>query len=173
MPACPKWPIDNCNRYPKRIPLVAVDYGVLRAKDDSIRLTFPVANINPACALVAVPCDSHGPEYYATCRLASFLEHSGAHPTPYVCDQESAWVTITRACLEIVKATGEGVGAIPEHSAVRESQPNGSAERSAQQIEDHMRCVKAELDRNIKLKIPSTHTALKCLIKYVANAFCT
>ena len=140
--------------FSRRTPLLVMDYCFIRAKDDTVLLTVLVAKLYPARAIFAVPCDTKGPDHYATYRLTSFLEHSGVHQLTYMCDQESALGTMMKECLKHMKATGEWVGAVPEHSAVGESQSNGRAERSVQQIEDHIRCFKAELEFNIKAKLP-------------------
>ena len=79
---------------------------------------------------------------------------------------------MVKDCLKHMQATGEWVGNIHERSAVGEPQSNGRAERNVQQIQDHMQCLNAELEYNIKAKIPSTHSVLKLLVDYDGSIIC-
>ena len=54
--------------------------------------------------------------------------------------------------------------AVPEHSAVGESQSNGVAKRNVQNIEDLLRTHKAALEDSLKVRIPSNHTVIPWLI---------
>ena len=58
--------------------------------------------------------------------------------------------------------------AVPEHSALGESQSNGVAERNVQKFEDLLRTHKAALEDNLKVRIPSNHLRIPRLIEHVA-----
>ena len=152
--------------YSRAIPLLVLDYCFLRGRDDAVLLTVLVATLYPSRALFAVPCDTKGNDPYVTARLASFLEQSGVHQMTYMCDQEKPLDAMIKHMLMHLNITGEWVGAVPERSAVGESQSNGRAEKSVQQIEDHIRCLKGELEHRIQSRIPSDHAVLKWLVEY-------
>ena len=62
-----------------------------------------------------------------------------------------------------------GWGAVPETSAVGESQSNGRAERSVQHLEDHMRTLLAELEDRLNCQLKSDSPVLSWLIEYSAT----
>ena len=60
--------------------------------------------------------------------------------------------------IQQTKGRGEWVGAVPEASAVGESQSNGRAERSVQRLEDHVRTLLAELEDRLDHQLrPDSH----------------
>ena len=75
---------------------------------------------------------------------------------------------MVKDALRHLKATGSWVGAVPERSAVGESKSNGRTEMSVQQVEDLVRCFKAELEHNIRAKIVVEHAVLKWLVECVS-----
>ena len=70
--------------------------------------------------------------------------------------------------IEVTKARGEWVGAIPENSPVREPRSNGRAERAVQQVEDHLRTHLAELEERLGQPLKSDNPILAWLVEYIA-----
>ena len=74
-----------------------------------------------------------------------------------------------QAALKVVGKTGTCEGAVPEHSAVGDSQANGRAESAVQEIENHVRTLKAALESRIRKRIPSSHPIVRWLIEHSAT----
>ena len=103
----------------------------------------------PSRTLFAVPCYQKGADDFVVRRLAAFLRASGVSNFSYMSDQEGALRTMIDAAVALTQGRGEWVGAVPEASAVGESQSNGRAERSVQRREDHVRPFLGELEENL------------------------
>ena len=86
----------------------------------------------------------------------------------YMCDQESSIDVMMQAAIQIRGCQGKWAGAVPETSAVGESQSNSRAERAVQTLEDQLRTLKAALESRVKARIPSWHPAVRWLIVYSA-----
>ena len=76
--------------------------------------------------------------------------------------------TMVQGMLGNMRLEDKWVGAIPEHSAVGESQSNGKAERAVRHVEDLVRCHKAHLEDSLGKTIPVHHPVISWLIEYVA-----
>ena len=68
--------------------------------------------------------------------------------------------------IQVTKGRGEWVGAIPEASPVGESQRNGRAERSVQEVEDQVRTLLGELEDRISYQLQPTAPVLSWLVEY-------
>ena len=117
---------------------------------------------------VATPCQQKGPDPHATRRLAAFFKICGISQFNYLCDQEGAMRTMMEHAIEVTKARGEWLGAIPENSPVGESRSNGRAERAVQQVEDHVRTHLGELEERIGQPLKPDNPILSWLVEYVA-----
>ena len=58
--------------------------------------------------------------------------------------------------------------AVPEHSHPGESQSNGLAERTVQELVDHVRVLKLALESNINARIPAEHPILAWIVEHAA-----
>ena len=58
---------------------------------------------------------------------------------------------------------------MPEHSAVGYSQANGRSESAVQEIEGHVRTLKAALESRIRKRIPSSHPVIRWIIEHSAT----
>ena len=152
--------------YSRNIPRSVFDYCFVKNASDEDLITILVARLYPFHAIFAVQCDVKGEDDYATTRLATFLLHSGVQRCVYMCDQESSIGTMMEAALQICGREGKWAGAVPENSAVGESQSNSRAERSVQSLEDQLRTLKAALESRIQARVPSTHPVVRWLIEY-------
>ena len=86
----------------------------------------------------------------------------------YMSDQEGAVRTMMEEAIKLTKGRGEWVGAIPEKSPVGESQSNGRAERSVQQLEDQIRTFLGELEDRIQTSLKPDSPVLSWLVEYAA-----
>ena len=64
--------------------------------------------------------------------------------------------------------SADWAGAIPENSAVGESQSNGKAEAAVKCFEDQLRVMKGALESRLGARVPSHQPAMKWLVEYVA-----
>ena len=85
-----------------------------------------------------------------------------------MCDQEGALRTVMEQAIEVSKCRVEWIGAIPEHSPVGESQSNGRAERTVQQIEDQVRVMLADLEDRVGEPIKPDNPIRAWLVEYAA-----
>ena len=70
--------------------------------------------------------------------------------------------------IHLTQGRGEWVGAVPENSAVGESQTNGRAERAVQRVEDQLRTFLGELESRLGYQLKSNAPILSWLVEYVA-----
>ena len=152
----------------RAVPLLVLDYCFIKHAGDERFLTVLVGRLYPARAIFAVPCSAKGADVHATRRLAAFLRAAGTSQFTFMCDQEGALKTMMAEAMEQAKAMGEYLGAVPENSAVGESQSNGRAERAVQQLEDHVRTFLGELEHRLGQSIKSDHPILAWLVEYAA-----
>ena len=131
------------------MPLLVMDYCFLKSNTDETILTVLVAKLYPFMAVFACPCKHKGDDDYVTKRLALWLQGCGVSNFTYMCEQEGALRTMVQGMLLNMRVEDKWVGAIPEHSAVEESQSNGKAERAVRHVEDMVRCHKAHLEHSI------------------------
>ena len=135
--------------FSRSVPLLVIDYCFLKHAGDDAWLTLLVGRVYPSRCLFAVPCDAKGPDAFATRRLAAFLRACGMRHFTFMSDQEGALRTMVDEAVRLTQGRGEWVGAVPENSAVGESQSNGRAERAVQDVEDHIRTLLGELENRI------------------------
>ena len=83
-------------------------------------------------------------------------------------DQEGACKSMIQDAIFQTQGRGEWVEAIPETSAVGESQSNGRAERSVQRVEDHVRTLLGELENRLGCQLRSDSPVLSWLVEYSA-----
>ena len=82
-------------------------------------------------------------------------------------DQEGAIRAVIAAALAHCEKPGEWTDAVPEMSAVGESQSIGRAERTVQTVEDKVRAHKSALEARINARVPVDHPIMKWLVEYV------
>ena len=139
--------------FSRESPLLVLDYCFLKHAGNGRCLTVLVGRLYPSRTIFAVPCYQKGADEYVTRRLASFLRACGVTTFSFMCDPEGALRTMVDEAIQITKGRGEWVGAVPENSAVGESQSNGRAERSVQRLEDHVRTLLAELEDQLGIQL--------------------
>ena len=107
--------------------------------------------------MVVIPCSAKGAvDEYAVTMLADFIKSTGVRHLVYMSDQESAIRKLFQAALGKLTIDGEIVTAVPEASAVGESQSNGLSERVAQQLEDLVRTYKLVIEDRMKKPLSKT-----------------
>ena len=159
---------------PRSLPLLVLDYCFLSDSDSQSKLTVLVGKLYPARALFAHVVRQKGDTDFETvARFSHFLRSTGATDIVYKTDQEAAAVALIREVVRVSKIPGHasfGVlnSAVPETSAVGQSQSNARAERSVQQFEDLARCYKSALEAIINMKIDLGHALIKWLCEHVA-----
>ena len=128
-----------------------------------------VGRVAPQQSLVAVPCERKGHDSYTINRLTNFMKSEGISELVYKSDQER----YLRRLLEdvVAEATKKGnvFSAVPEASAVGESQSNGRAEAAVQQWEDQMRTIKAGLESRLGQKVPLKHPVVLWMVEHVSS----
>lgn len=123
------------NHYSTRdVPMLVGDYAFIRDSRDEDLLTVFIGCMYPSKSIVVIPCEQKGDDPYAVNRLANFIKTCGALKIVHMSDQESPLRTLFENAISLAGATGELVEAVPERSAVGESQSNGRPnERSKRQ----------------------------------------
>ena len=129
-----------------------------------------VAKLYPHRGIVACPCSEKGPDAYVTAICASWVRQCGIVRCTFMSDQEGAIRAMANETFEILKCTADWAGAVPENSAVGDSQSNGKAERAVRDVEDMLRCGRAELECNAETKFPVDHLISQWLVEYAAVA---
>ena len=155
--------------FSRTMPLMVADYCFVRDSRDQDLLVLMVVRMYPSRATFAIPCDVKGSDEYATHRLANCVRCCGVVRMSYMCDQECSLNTAIVAALRKLKVDGEWAGAVPEHSAVGESQSNGRAEVAVQTVEDQLRTLKHALEHHIGARIPSTHPVMMWMAEYTGT----
>ena len=158
-----------CHLYSREIPLLVADYCYVRDSRDDDLLTIFVGRLYPSRVIVAIPCDVKGPDDFATHRLANFLRDCGVTRLAYLCDQEKPLNAMIRTAMGELGGDAEWKGAIPENSAVGESQSNGKAEAAVKALEDQVRVMKAALESRVSARIPSMHPVMRWMVEYAAT----
>ena len=148
------------------MPLMVADYCFVRYSRDEDLLVLMVARMYPSKATFAIPCDVKGPDEYAIHRCVTFIRACGLARCVYMCDQEAAMGACLTTAFDQLKIDAEWGGAVPERSAVGESQSNGRAEKAVQTVEDQLRTLKFALEDHIGAQIPSTHPVTMWLAEY-------
>ena len=74
----------------------------------------------------------------------------------------------TKRALAKARIDGQFVSAVPEHSAVGESQSNGKAERAVQEADDMLRTRKPAREERRNANIRLAYPVLKWLCEHVA-----
>ena len=150
------------------VPLLVGDYAFVRSWSDEDLLTIHVGRLCHTKELIVIPCEQKGDDEYAVNRLANIIINSGVKTLVYMADLESALDVFTKNALATAKTNGQLVSAVPEHSAVGESQSNGKAERAVQEAEDMLRTMKLALEDRLNANICSSYPVLKWLCEHVA-----
>ena len=123
----------------------------------------------PFHALIAIPVETKGQfDDYAVDRLASFIRSTGVKDLVYMSDQEGSLKSFFQTTFNLLASNGELVKAVPENSAVGESQSNGAAERPVQMLEDLVRTHKLSFEDRLGKPLPSTSPLLQWLVEHVA-----
>ena len=115
--------------------------------------TVLVLRLYPAKAVLATVCPAKGVDDHVISRVTSFIHDSGYLKLIYRSDQEPA----LRALLEEAfrkSSDAQIEQAVPEMSAMGESQSNGRAESSVLGIQDIVRAYKCALESRLKTRIP-------------------
>ena len=142
----PNAPHRSKGPFARDIPLLVGDYCFVRDSNDTVLQTILVCRMYPQQLLCAIPVSSKGAvDAYAVHRLASFIENTGIKSLVYLSDQESALRRLFEASSNHLASDSKILQAVPEVSAVGESQSNGAAERSVQALEDLLRCYKFDI----------------------------
>ena len=94
----------------------------------------------------------------------------------YKSDQERAIVSMLNEVIRISKLNGDPQfgslnSAVPERSAVGESQSNSRAERSVQQVEDVVRTYKSALEARMSHKLASDHPLMHWVVEHAARTY--
>ena len=152
----------------KSSPLLVADYCFMRDNDDSEITTVLVIRLYPAKAIIATVCPSKGVDDYVISRVTAFVRDSGYTKLVFRSDQEPA----LRALLDqAFKKASEAQleQAVPEASAVGESQSNGRAESSVLRIQDLVRTYKCALESRLSTRIPCDHPIFYWLVEHAAS----
>ena len=169
----------------RMIPLLVLDYCFVRNNQDEDLLTLLVGRLYPSRTIFACPVDMKGRDPTAVAQLSDFIKANGLTKFVYKCDQERALGALNEAVIEktlvpeLVEEAAQRVGrvaspvalddariAVPENSAVGESQSNGKAERAIQTVEDQVRTIKLALESRIGARIPSTHPVMHWIVLF-------
>ena len=153
----------------RTVPLLCADYCFVRESSDDDLLSVLVGRIYPSTSLVAVPCERKGHDPYTIHRMTTFMKSNGISNVVYKSDQEPAIRRLLDDVVAEATKKGDVFGAVPEMSAVGESQSNGRAEAAVQQWEDQMRTIKAGLEVRIGKKVPISHPVILWMVEHVSS----
>ena len=123
----------------------------------------------PSRSVGAVPCDQKGHDEYTVHRLRTFLKSEGISKLVYKSDQERSLRRLFGDVITAAQQSGNVLSAVPESSAVGESQSNGRAENAVQQFEDQIRTLKAALEARLGCKVPLSHPVILWLVEHTAS----
>ena len=135
-------------------------------QDDTIT-TVLVARLYPAKVLLATVCPSKGVDDHVVSRVTSFIKDSGYKKLIYRSDQEPS----LRALLETALQKSQLDQAVPEASAVGESQSNGRSESSVLRIQDLVRTYKCALESGLATRIPCDHPICYWMVEHAASIY--
>lgn len=172
----------------RMIPLLVLDYCFVRNTQDEDLLTLLVGRLYPSRSVFACPVDMKGRDPVAIAKLSDFIKANGLTKFVYKCDQERALEALNQSVVgdfampELVEEAARRIGrsaspvdtgdvriAVPENSAVGESQSNGKAERAVQMVEDQARTIKLALESRIGARIPSNHSLMHWIVVHCAD----
>ena len=142
----------------------------MKDKDDDDVLTVLAARLYPSKAILATVCPSKGVDDHVNSRVSKFIEDSGYLKLIYRSDQEPS----LRAMLEeAFRKSSEAhlQQAVPEASAVGESQSNGRAESSVLRIQDLVRTYKCAIESRMETRLPCTHPTFAWLVEHAASVY--
>ena len=129
-------------------PLFCADYCFVRETEDEGNLSLLVGRIKPGSSTIVVPCQQKGHDDYAVHRVRAFFKAEGHASIVYKSDQERAIKRLLDDVVTEAKQAGDVIQAVPENSAVGESQSNGLAERSVGIWEDQFRTRQISIQRS-------------------------
>ena len=152
----------------KSSPLLVADYCFMRDNEDEDVTTVLVLRLYPAKAILATVCPSKGVDDYVVSRVAYFIRDSGYSKLVFRSDQEPALRALLNEAFK--KASDSQLEqAVPEASAVGESQSNGRAENSVLRIQDLVRTYKCALESRLYARIPCDHPVFFWLVEHAAS----
>ena len=164
-------------------PVFVADYCFISdSKTEGDNLTALVGAMYPPKsdapkALFAVICERKGAsDEYTASRLCQFIRECGASEFVYKSDQEASVVALIHEVVRRSTTPGDlyyglVTSAVPENSAVGESQSNARAERSVQSFEDLLRTYKSALEARISAALPSDHAVIYWMAEHVAHVY--
>ena len=115
----------------RTVPLLVGDYCFLRNSSDEILQTVLVVRVYPFRMLLAIPVSAKGAtDEYAVSRLVDFIKNVGVNQFVHISDQEASLRATFEAAIQRLVVDAQITQAVPEKSAVGESQSNGLAEKS-------------------------------------------
>ena len=172
----------------RMIPLLVLDYCFVRNNLDEDLLTLLVGRLYPTRTIFACSLDMKGRDPVAIAKLGDFIKANGLTKIVCKCDQERALNALNQSVVQdmlipnLVEEAAQKVGrccasaedddvriAVPENSAVGESQSNGKAERAIQTVENKVRTVKHAFESRIGARIPSTHPVMHWIAIHCAD----
>ena len=168
----PNAPHRSGGRKERSLPLLVGDYCFLRdARDESLMPVF-IGRMCPSLSVVVIPCTNKGAiDDYAINRLADFIRNTGVRHLVYMSDQEGSIRNLFKAALNKLSQDGEILTAVPEASAVGESQSNGLSERVVQTLEDLVRTYKLVIEDRMQKPLSNKHALFKWILEH-AGAVC-
>ena len=150
------------------VPMLVGDYCFVRDSRDDDLMSMYVGKLYPSKAVVAIPVTQNGYDEQAVHRLANLLRMCGVRRLVYTSDQEGALKALTEAAVNELNFDGDLISAVPEHSPVGESQSNGRAERTVQQVEDLVRTMKAAFEDRFNLRLSASSPVMAWLVEHAA-----
>ena len=154
----------------KSSPLLVADYCFMKDNLDETITTVLVVRLYPAKAILATVCPAKGVDEHVISRVTSFVRGSGYLKLIYRSAQEPA----LRALLEQAfhnASEAQLEQAVPESSAVGESQSNGRAESTVLRIQDLVRTYKCALESRIDARIPCDSPTFFWLVEHAASVY--
>ena len=158
------------------LPLFVMDYCFVRNEKDEQLAKVLVGKLYPSRKVFACIVDVKGTDEYAVRRLVDFIKESGLTKFVYKSDKEVSIIALMDEAIrrsgragKLLPADVPSPQAVPENSAVGESQSNGRAERTVQTVEDLLRTHKLSLETKIKARLPSDHAVLRWMVEFVAD----
>lgn len=115
-------------------PLFCADCCFVGESEDNKNSSVLVGRVYQSTALLAVPCEQKGHDEFAISRTAAFMKAEGLSDLVYKSDQDRAIRRLLGDVVTLAVKNGDTFSAVPEASAVGESQSNSRAEAAMQTI---------------------------------------
>ena len=164
-------------------PLFCADYCFIKdSRTEGDGLTTLVGAMYPAKpespkSMFAVVCKRKGAQdEYTASRLCQFIRECGVKDLVYKSDQEASVIALMNEVLRRSTTIGDAhyglvQNAVPENSAVGESQSNSRAERTVQTFEDMLRTYKSALEARMECNLPCDHSIMYWMTEHVAHVY--